>query len=159
VRRVYNSAWEANWGFVPMTDAEFDYMAKDLKRIVNPELCQIAEVEGKAVGFTLAVPNINQVLAKLNGRLFPFGLIKLLWHSRKIYQARIITMGVMKEYRRRGIDLLFYAKLFEDGRRLGYCEGEMSWILEDNELMIRALGDMGARHCKTYRIFDCALEK
>jgi GNAT superfamily N-acetyltransferase len=159
IRDIYNSAWERNWGFVPMTDEEFIYVARDLKKIVNPQLVIIGEMEGKAVGFLLALPNWNRVLEHLNGRLFPFGIFKAFWYQRKITQVRIITMGVVKEHRRKGIDILFYHKLFELGVRLGVYEGEMSWILEDNELMNRALEDIGAKLYKRYRIYDYSLKE
>jgi GNAT superfamily N-acetyltransferase len=159
IRGIYNSAWERNWGFVPMTDEEFSYVAHDLKKIVNPRFVIIGEIEGKAIGFALALPNWNIVLKRLNGRMFPLGILKALWYQRKIRQVRIITMGVLKEYRGKGIDILFYHKLFETGQELGPYEGEMSWILEDNEMMNRALEDLGAKLYKRYRIYDYPLDK
>lgn len=157
IHGIYNSAWEENWGFVPMTDEEFAYMARELRKIVNPRLVIIGEMEGKAIGFLLALPNWNSVLKRLNGRMFPFGIFKALWYQRTITQVRIITMGVLKEYRRKGVDILFYQKLFELGQELGLHEGEMSWILEDNEMMNRALEDVGAKLYKRYRIYDYPL--
>ena len=157
IRGIYNSAWERNWGFVPMTDEEFAYMARDLKKIVDPRLVTIGEMEGRPIGFLLALPNWNIVLKRLNGRMFPFGIFKALWYQRKINQVRVITMGVIKEYRRKGIDILFYHKIFEGGPERGYYEAEMSWILEDNEMMNRALENLGAELCKRYRIYDYSL--
>src|ERR1051325_9570865 len=113
VRKVYNDAWSHNWGFVPVSEEEFSHLAKDLKQIVDRRIVMIAEqkVEGRAeprpIGFFLAVPDINRALKKLNGRLLPFGLLKLLWHSRKIDFIRIITMGVVREFQSMGAGAIF----------------------------------------------------
>lgn len=154
VRVVYNQAWSKNWGFVPMTEREFDYLAKNLKPLVVPELVLMAEVNGEPAGFSLTLPDYNQALKRINGRLFPFGLIKLWWCSRKIDCVRILVMGVVPKYQRRGIDALFYIKTFDAGAARGVKWGEMSWILEDNEMMKRALETMGAKVYKTYRIYE-----
>lgn len=158
IRDLYNLAWERNWGFVPMTDAEVDYMAKALKPVVEPDLAMIGEIDGVPVGFALALPDINQALHHLNGRLLPFGIFKLLWYMRRINRMRIITLGIQEEHRRTGLDGLFYLKMFGNGRRLGIDFAESSWILEDNELMNRALVKMGFVLSKTYRMYERALE-
>jgi hypothetical protein len=88
IRQLYNSAWEKNWGFVPMTDAEVDHMAKQLKPVVDPELALIGEINGEPIGFALALPDVNQAIRHLNGRLFPFGSAKLLWHMKRRNTAR-----------------------------------------------------------------------
>ncbi len=158
IERVYNAAWNRNWGFVPMTAAEFAAMAKDLKPVADPDLCLIAEVDGEAVGFSLALPDLNQALKHLpDGRLFPFGLLKLLWHKRKIDVARLITLGFTPEYQKAGLGTLLYLKTFETGIRKGYRGAEASWILEDNWEMRRAIERIGAYVVKTYRIYDRAL--
>jgi GNAT superfamily N-acetyltransferase len=157
IKDIYNSAWSKNWGFVPMTEQEFDRVAKDLKQIVDPHMVFIAEVEGKPAGFSLALPDFNQVLARLNGRLFPFGILKLLWHTiirNKINGVRIITMGVIPEYQKRGIDTVFYAQTYNVGVKRGYKWAEMSWVLEDNVLMNRTLELLGAKLYKKYRIYE-----
>jgi len=157
IKQVYNSAWSKNWGFVPMTEEEFDHLAKNLKQIVDPHMAFIAEVEGKPAGFSLALPDFNQVLARLNGKLFPFGIFKLLWHTKvknKIDGVRIITMGVVPEYQRRGIDTVFYVETYNVGVGRGYKWAEMSWILEDNVLMNRMLELLGAKLYKKYRIYE-----
>ena len=155
VKEVYNSAWSHNWGFVPMTDEEINHMAYQLKKIVDPDLVLFAEIDGKPIGFSMALPDINQALKKINGRLFPFGLLKLLWHSRKIDGVRVPIMGVVHEYQNKGIAAMFGVESFKVGtEKKGYVRGEMSWILEDNALMIRALERMGARIYKTYRIYE-----
>jgi len=157
IKHIYNSAWSKNWGFIPMTDEEFDHLAKDLKQIVDPHMVFIAEVNGKPAGFSLALPDFNQVLARMNGRLFPFGIFKLLWHTKvknKINGVRIITMGVLPEYQKRGIDTVFYVETYNVGVKRGYRWAEMSWILEDNVLMNRMLELLGAKLYKKYRIYE-----
>lgn len=154
VREVYNDAWERNWGFVPMTGAEFDEMAKQLRQIVDPELCLIAEVDGEVAGFELALPDFNQAIRHANGRLLPFGIFKLLWHARRIDRIRVVTLGVKPEYRRLGLDAMMTLRVFERGLARGYRRGECSWILEDNWPMRRILEHLGARVYKTYRILE-----
>ncbi len=157
IKQIYNSAWSKNWGFIPMTDEEFDHLAKNLKLIVDPNLVFIAEVEGKLAGFSLALPDFNQVQIKLNGKLFPVGILKLLWHtkiSKKINGVRIITLGIVPEFQKRGIDTVFYVETFNWGVKRGYIWGEMSWILEDNILMNRMLELLGAKLYKKYRLYE-----
>jgi len=160
IKKIYNSAWSKNWGFVPMTDEEFDHLAKNLKMIVDPYMVFIAEVDGEPAGFSLALPDLNLVLKRLNGRLFPFGLLKLLWHTKvrkTIDGVRILTMGVIPEYQKRGIDNVFYIRTIGDGIKRGYRWAEMSWVLEDNILMNRVLKIIGARLYKKYRIYEMML--
>ena len=133
-------------------------MAKALKPVVEPDLAMIGEIDGVPVGFALALPDINQALHHLNGRLLPFGIFKLLWYMRRINRMRIITLGIQEEHRRTGLDGLLYIKMFGNGRRLGIDFAESSWILEDNELMNRALVKMGFVLSKTYRMYERALE-
>ena len=154
IKAVYNNAWSHNWGFVPMTDAEFDHLAKNLKPVVVPELGLIAEIAGKPVAFSLTLPDMNQALIHLNGRLFPFGLFKLLWYSRKVDMARIITLGVVHEHQRKGIDAVLYLDTWRNALKKGYWRGEMSWILETNTMMNRAAEMLGGKVYKTYRIFE-----
>ena len=154
IKKIYNNAWSKNWGFVPMTDEEFNHIAKDFKSIVDPDVVLIAEIDGKNVAFAMALPDINQVLIHLNGRLFPFNFIKMYYYWKKISRARILTLGVLEQYRFRGIDLYLYSALFNNGTKKGYMEGEFSWVLEDNKLMNDALQKMGARCAKIYRIFE-----
>ena len=154
VKHVYNHAWEKNWGFVPLTDHEIDHIAAELKPIVDLNIVFFAEKDGKPVGFSLAAPDINQALKKINGRLFPFGIFKLLYHSRKINRLRVIIMGVIKEYRSKGIDSVFYLETYRKGIEKGYHWGEFSWILENNDPMNTALRNIGAKVYKTYRIYE-----
>jgi GNAT superfamily N-acetyltransferase len=157
ITEIYNSAWERNWGFVPMTDREIDHMAKELIQIVDPDVVLFAEVDGEPVAFILALPDFYSALRHANGRLFPFGLLKILWHARKIDTVRIMVFGIKEEFRRQGIDALMYYEVYTAGVAKGYRRGELSWILEDNALMNRALENMGARVYKRYRIYDYPL--
>jgi len=158
VREVYNKAWSSNWGFVPLTDAEIDYLAADLKQIVDPDLALFAEVNGRVVGFALALPDFNQVLKRIpSGRLFPFGLVKILLYRSKIDSVRLLITGVIKEYQRRGIDSLLYAEIFDRGTKKGICRGEASWILEWNTMMNSGLEAMNAQRTKTYRLYEMGI--
>jgi len=158
VRTVYNNAWSRNWGFVPMTPEEFDFIADDFRRLLDPELVFIAEIKDRPVGFSLALPDYNQVFKKIpNGRLFPFGFITFLTARKKIDSLRVITLGVVQEFQHAGIGGMFYLETFERGIKRGYKSAEMSWILEDNDLMLKAATLMGGRKYKTYRIYGTKL--
>jgi len=154
VWEVYNSAWERNWGFIPMTKEEFQLQGKDMKQILKPELVLIGEVKGRTVGFALALPDVNQALKPANGKLLPTGLIKILYYQRLVKSVRVLALGVVEEYRASGLAAGFYATLVRNARKLGYGDCEMSWILEDNVLMNRSLEVMGAKRYKTYRIYE-----
>lgn len=157
VRNIYNQAWSENWGFVPWNAEEFEHLAKSMKQVIDPRLILIAELDGEPVGFSFALPDINLALKHLNGRLFPIGLPKLLWYSRKIKRLRIVILGVIKKFRNRGIDTAMYFKTWQIGTEIGYTSGEMSWILENNRRMNRAAKMMGAERYKTYRIYERSL--
>ncbi len=154
VKDIYNSAWSRNWGFVPMTEEEIDSMAKRLKPLIVPDLLIMAEVNGDPAGFVMAVPDYNQVLKRINGRLGPSGIMKFLWYSRKITDIRVMTMGVKESFRRKGIEGLLYLESFRAAMRRGYERAEMSWILEDNVLMQRGCELMGGSLYKKYRIYE-----
>ena len=154
VWEVYNSAWERNWGFIPMSREEFLAMGKEMKQILKPELVLIGEAGDRVVGFALALPDINRALKPARGRLLPTGLFKILYHQRSIKTLRVLALGVVEEYRTSGLAAGFYAALLRNASRLGYGDCEMSWILEDNVLMNRSLEGMGARRYKTYRIYE-----
>ncbi len=154
IRDLYNAAWERNWGFVPMTKREIDHMAKELKAVLVPELVRIAEVRGEPVAFALALPDLNQVLARLEGRLGPWGLVKFLWFQRKVDSLRVLTLGIREGYRASGIDVLLYYDLFRMGFARGIRRGEFSWVLEDNLAMSRPLERIGAVADRVYRIYD-----
>jgi GNAT superfamily N-acetyltransferase len=158
VQDIYNSAWERNWGFVPMSEHEIHHLAKQLRPAINPRLCAIAEIGGQPVGFALGLPDYNQALRHTDGRLFPIGLLKLLWYRRKIDAARVLTLGVKAGYRNKGLDALLILHIWKEGVRAGYAKGECSWILEDNWDMRRGLERIGASVYKTYRVYEKPLD-
>ena len=152
---IYNSAWEKNWGFFPMTKDEFKFAAKDMKMIVDPRMAFMAEVDGKPAGFMLAVPDINYVQKRIpDGKLFPFGIFKLLLGKKMVNFVRIITLGVKPEYRGSGIFALFTYEAFERAKKFGYVGGEASWILEDNVAMNKPWQDLGAPQYRLWRIYE-----
>lgn len=161
IKDIYNAAWEKNWGFVPMTEREFDHMARELKALVVPELVMIAEVKGEPVAFSMTIPDANVALKAAGGRLtrygLPIGLAKLVLASRKIRRLRLVTLGIKEGFRKRGLDAILYLDTIKTARRLGYTGGEISWTLEDNDLVNRAIESMGGRRYKTYRIYERAL--
>jgi GNAT superfamily N-acetyltransferase len=156
---VYNASWTRNWGFVPLTEAEFVHAAEQLRPVLErfPEGVLLAEVGERAVGFCLAVLDVNQALARVqDGRLFPFGFWHLYRGLRRIDQIRVMALGILPEFRHRGIEALIYLELLSRGQRLGYRRAEIGWTLEDNRAMNRAIL-MGGRHHKTYRLYEAPL--
>ena len=155
IRRLYNSAWRRNWGFVPMTDAEIDHTAAELKPIIDPNLVLFAETPAEEViGVAVALPDFNQVLHKLNGRLTPLGIIKLLIHKRRISRLRVLMLGLLQEWRGRGIDALLHLALFRNAVAAGMREADLSWILEDNHRMNAAVKRLGGSIYRTYRVYE-----
>jgi len=157
IKHVYNSAWERNWGFVPMSDAEIDHLAAQLKPVVVPDLVVFCEQEGKTIGFAAALPDLNVALKKNpSGRLFP-GILKILWAARKIPRIRILLLGLLPEYRKTGADALMYHWIWEKGYALGHRWAEAGWILENNAPMNNGLLRMGFEAYKTLRFYDRSL--
>jgi GNAT superfamily N-acetyltransferase len=155
ILKVYNSAWIENTGFVPMTDDEFRYLAKDLKLVLDKDFAMVAEHEGNTIGFALAIPDINQTLIKIKrGRLFPKGIFKLLLGKNKINYVRVLALGVNKEYRKAGIEAYFYSEIIQQAMNKKLKGGEASWILENNEMMNNGLIKMKATVYKRYRILE-----
>lgn len=151
---LYRKAWERNWGFVPMTAKEFDHLVDTMLPIVDPDLVLIGYYDDKPVGFSVALPDYNIILKKMDGRVLPFGVFKALYYKNKIKRLRVLVMGIIKEYQKRGIDGLFYYHTFKNGLSKGYNEAEFSWILEDNIEMNNVAAKLGASIHKTYRIFE-----
>jgi GNAT superfamily N-acetyltransferase len=152
---IYNSAWEKNWGFFPMTKEEFMFSAKDMKMILDPRMAFVAEVDGKPAGFMLAVPDFNYVFKRIpNGKLFPTGIFKMLLGKKLLKSVRIITLGVKPEFRGGGIFALFTMEAFERAHKFGYIAGEASWILEDNEAMNKPWRDLGAPLYRRWRMYE-----
>jgi GNAT superfamily N-acetyltransferase len=155
---IYNSAWEKNWGFFPMTREEFKFAAKDMKMILDPRMAFVAEVDGKPAGFMLALPDLNHVFKRIpDGRLFPTGIFKLLIGKKMVKQTRIVTLGVKPEFRGSGIFALFTFEAFERAHKYGYLAGEASWILEDNVAMNKPWTDLGAPLYRRWRIYEKTL--
>lgn len=154
VRDIFNKAWSKNWGFIPMSHSELEALAKDLKLILDPKVAHIAEVADEPVAFSIALPDLNQVLKHMDGTLFPTGIFKLLWNKRKINQLRTALMGVLPEYQGKGIDALLHKEAIINGREVGYNSSELSWVLESNKGMIRVAEKLGAHIEKRYRMYS-----
>ena len=157
IHELYSRGWSRNWGEVPLTTEEFNYMAKDLKPVVDPNLVIIVESKGKPVGFALSLPDYNIVLKNnKNGYLIP-GLFRILFQKKKIDFTRIVILGVLPEYLNTGIGgALFYETAIQSIKH-GYPHGEASWVLEDNIMMNRGAELMQGERTKTYRIYDYVL--
>lgn len=160
VKRIYNGSWERNWGFVPMTDRELDLMAKNLKPLVDPDLAVMVEKDGQVVGFGIALPDLNQPLHRAYPRPGvpePLTLARFLWNwkvRKRIDWIRAWALGVLPEYRGQGFDSLMYMDLARTAARKGYQWAEMSWILENNTMVNRAIALLGGQVYKTYRIYQ-----
>jgi GNAT superfamily N-acetyltransferase len=153
VKALYNQAWERNWGFVPLTDAEIDHLAKQLKPIVVPDMICFAERQGQVIGFAVALPDLNVALKhNPSGRIY--GIPKILWYARRNNRWRIPLLGVLKEYRGIGVDALMYHWIWTKSAARGDPWGEGGWILEDNVAMVNGALQLGFRPYKTYRIYD-----
>ena len=157
LRQIFNQAWEKNWGFVPFTEAEIEFMTEELKPLIVPEFAWIAEIGTEPVGFTLCLPDINVVLRDLNGRLtrfgLPMGLVKLLLYKKRVRQGRLIALGVVEKYRRAGIAEMLVLRVMEETMIKREITGELSMTLEDNVLVNRFIEAIGAERYKTYRIY------
>ena len=155
--RIYNAAWAQNWGAIPMTRAEFKHLTNNLKPFLDSRIMFFAEIDGETVGMLIAIPDANYPLRFMNGTLLPFGWAKFLWYKRQINTMRVLIMGVLPAYRRRGIDAMLYQKIKQAGIESGYINAEMSWILENNDVMNNTIANLGGVKYKTYRIYDLAL--
>jgi GNAT superfamily N-acetyltransferase len=155
---VYNEAWGDNWGFVPITDAEVEFQAKNLKQVLDEEWTFMAEKDGEVVGAALTLPDVNQVMANMNGRLLPFGWAKFLLGKRKIDRLRVFALGVKHDYRHTGVAAGLYLEHVKVAMRPGKIQwGEMGWILETNRPMNRAMEGMGGKIVKKYRLYERSL--
>jgi GNAT superfamily N-acetyltransferase len=155
LREVYNSAWDKNSGFVPLNDEEFDYLAKDLKLILDPNFALVAEQDGKIVGFGLALPNFNEVLQKVKrGRLLPTGIFKILLNKSKVQSIRIYALGIIDGYRKMGIEACLYGTIIKEYKRKGFKHAEAGWTLENNTLINEAIIAIKGDPYKKYRIYE-----
>lgn len=158
IKAVYNSAWDKNLGFVPMTDDEFNHTAKDLKMIVDPEYAILAEKDGKIIAFALGVPDINQVQIKIKrGRLLPTGIFKLLFGRKNIDTIRVLMLGVLEPYRKLGIEACLYGRIIRNGKKNNLLGAECSWMLDKNYLMNNAIEQINGTLYKRYRLFEKAV--
>ena len=157
IKEIYNNAWSKNWGFVPLTDAEIEFFAKSMKPLVIPDLVLFAYCGEEPIGFSISLPDYNEVLKRLNGRLGPLGILKFLYFSRKIRAIRVMLLGVKRSFQKKGAEVLLYRETFGRGIRKGYQRAECSWILEENIPMQRGIETMGGKRYKTYRIYEIPL--
>lgn len=154
---IYDDAWEQNWAHVRVTDEEFDFLAKGLKEIIDPDLCFVVEVDGRTAGMSITLPDMNQVLKKMKGRILPFGWVRLLRRRRLISQVRVFMLGIAREFQGLPLGAVLYARTFQVARSKGLAYGEASLILENNVRMRGALEKMGATVEKTYRNYEIDL--
>ncbi len=159
---IFNSAWANNWGFVPLQKYEIKQMVKDLKLFIDPTIALIAEIKGEPAAMCLTLPNFYEYIRGLNGKLFPFGFLKLLWRikKRQCDNARLLLLGIKKEFREppfNMLSMLLYTEIHSRGKANGYHRGELSWTLEDNHSINQGIELMGGKRYKTYRIYEKAL--
>lgn len=155
--RIYNLALPGTWGFVPLTDSELTHMAKGLKHLIVPEMTTMAEVDGKVIGAVFGMLDYNPIIKKIDGRLFPFGFLKLLFGRKKLKRVRLVSTNVVPEFQRWGVGLVLMNRLVADIKEWGIETGEFSWVLESNKLSRQTLERSGALLEKTHRIYDMEL--
>jgi hypothetical protein len=154
LKAIYRRAWEHNWGFVPPTDAEIRQLAVELRPVIEPDIVLFAEMRGEPVAVAVSVPDFNQVLKKMNGRLLPFGLVHFLRRKAIVNRGRMMLLGVVPEVRRLGIYPLLIAESARRGLAKGYTHAEVGWTLEDNALVNAGIEAAGGRAYKTYRLYE-----
>ena len=155
---IYNASWDQNLGFVPMTEAEVRQMGKDLKMALDPDFVFFAEKDGQTIGIALSVPNLNEVFIKIpRGRLFPTGLFKFLFGKKSIKTVRVVALGILPPYRRIGLDVCLYVRCYQTALRKGIQRAEASWILENNDLMTRAIRQIDGKVFRKHRIYEKTL--
>lgn len=151
---IYNKSLVDTWGFVPMSDAEVEHMADGMKHLIVPEMTSMAEVDGKVIGAMFGLLDYNPRIKRIDGKLFPFGFMHLLWNRKAIKKVRLISTNVLPEYQRWGVGLVLLSRLVPDILEWGIQEAEFSWVLESNHLSRKTLERGGAIRQKTYRIYD-----
>jgi hypothetical protein len=157
IKEIYNQAWSKNWGFVPLTDEEINLLAKELKPLVVSDLVLLAHWGEEPVGFSVSLPDYNEVLKHLNGKIGLLGALKFLYYSRRIHKIRVMLLGVKHAFQKKGVEGLLYVETFRRGIRKGYQRSECSWILEENVLMQHGIEAMGGKRYKNYRIYEMLL--
>jgi hypothetical protein len=161
---IFNSAWSENWGFVPVTEAEAHKLARDMRLIADPNIIPFVEIAGESAAVAVTLPNLHEAIHDLDGRLFPFGFLKLLWRLkvRGLQSGRVILFGVKKEYRTRryaGLGYLLCDELYRQAKKRRYKWGDFSWTLEDNRVVNAQIANIGCQHYKTYRIYEKLLKR
>lgn len=151
---IYNQSLQGTWGFAPLSEGEIEHMAASLKHLVVPEMTTVAEIDGRPVGAQFGLLDYNTRIKQIDGRLFPFGFIRLLWNRRKIKRVRLISTNVIPEYQMWGLGLVIAARLVPEVKNWGIEEVEFSWVLESNKLSFGTLKRGGAKITKTYRLYD-----
>jgi hypothetical protein len=154
LKMIYRAAWTDNWGFVPPTDAEIRQFAIELKPVIDREMVLFAEVDGRAVGCAVAIPDLNQVLKRMKGRLFPFGLVHFLRRKSIVNRVRVLLLGVLPAFRMRGLYPLLISELQSRAVAQGYQRAELSWTLEDNDAVNAGIEAAGGHRHKTYRLYE-----
>jgi len=155
--KIYNEALQGTWGFVPLSDAECQGLGNSLKMLVDPAITSIVEVDGRPVGVCMGLPDYNPLIKKINGKLFPFGFLTLLFGRRKIKKIRLMSTNVIPEYQRWGLGLVVLERMLPDCLARGIVEAEFSWVLESNHLSRGSLERAGTKRIKTYRLYDRTL--
>lgn len=157
-RSLYNEVWQDAWQSVPFTEAEFQEVVKNLGRVTQPDMALLAEVDGQPVGIVILIPDVNEAIAPLNGRLttwgLPIGLARLFWRLPRVKTARLAVLGVQNGYRRRGVAELLILQVMRNGKNAGFRAAELSWTLEDNTLVNQLIQRAGGIRYKTYRVFE-----
>jgi GNAT superfamily N-acetyltransferase len=160
VKAIYNKSWARNWGFVPMTDAEFIQMGKELRQVLDPALTLVAEIDGEPIGVSITLPDLNQPLQRAYPRPEKpewLTMVQLVWNwkvRRCVNWCRVLILGVLPEYRARGVDALLYYESAVEAVKKGIVHAEMSWILENNDAISRPVRVMGGEIYKTYRFYE-----
>jgi hypothetical protein len=154
IKDLYNASWQKNWGFAPMTGKEMDLLATNLKNFAEPGMVLFAFYDGKPAGLSITLPDMNQVLPHLNGRLGPIEMLKFLYYRRRITGARALVFGFKQEYRKLGLPVLLFYETELFGRKRGYEWCELSWNLEDNRMINDFDHELGAEVYKRYRVME-----
>jgi hypothetical protein len=157
IKEIYNQAWSKNWGFVPLTEEEIDDLAKNLRPLAVADLLLFAYLGEEPIGFSVSLPDYNEVLKHLNGRVGLLSGLKFLYYSRKIKTLRVMLLGVKHAFQKKGVEGLLYIETFKRGIKKGYHQAECSWILENNLLIQHGIEAMGGKRYKTYRIYEVSL--
>jgi hypothetical protein len=160
---IFNDAWSDNWAFVPITLSEVRKMASDFKLFLIPEITRIVSIEGEPAAVAVAIPNLNELVGDLRGKLFPLGIFKLLYRLKVVgpKSGRVLILGIRKKWRNvkkyAALSIFLYAELNESGKKIGMTHGELGWTLEDNGAVNAGIRLMGADPYKRYRVFTKAL--